>query len=126
MSPPSKANGHEEGYDDSKWSFDSFIRELKEKEEKHKARKECTFRKVLSSLGGPEKDGTPSTCELPLSIVNAWQTRSDGMALAEAKARSDNQKREVRTESFHDGIAVTRRSMGSPKSNRDDNYDACG
>lgn len=94
-SPPSQAYGHEEEHDDSEWSFDLFIRELSEKEQKHEARKERTFRKVLSSLGGPENDETSMAGELPPSILRAWQTRGNDMALAKAKARSDSQKREV-------------------------------
>lgn len=57
----------------SPWSFDAFLRDQEQKELQHEARKEQTFQRVLSALGGPTKIET----ELPPDVLLAWESRKD-------------------------------------------------
>lgn len=90
-SPPS-AVAEAEPVSDSNRTFDSILEEQRSKEKQLEARKECTFRRVLSALGGPAMD----SASLPPDVLLAWETRNEKIAIAEEKAKQTQQKLKVR------------------------------
>lgn len=77
---------------DSNRTFDSILEEQRSKEKQLDARKESTFRRVLSALGGPAMDHAA----LPADVLLAWETRNEKLTIAEEKAKETQQKLKVR------------------------------
>lgn len=89
---PSSAVAVAESVSDSDRTFDSILDEQRSKEKQLEARKECTFQRVLSALGGP----TMASASLPPDVLLAWETRNEKIAIAEEKAKETRQKLKVR------------------------------
>lgn len=89
---PSSAGAVTESVSDSNRTFDSILEEQRSKEKQLQARKECTFQRVLSALGGPAMD----SASLPPDVLLAWETRNEKIAIAEEKAKETRHNLKVR------------------------------
>ncbi|CAM9878211.1 unnamed protein product [Ascophyllum nodosum] len=67
----------------STWDFDSYLAEQQRNHEDHEVRREQTFQRVLSALGGPVAD--PPT--LPLDVLNAWDAHNGKVVTTELEAK---------------------------------------
>lgn len=88
--------GTEEAPSDALWTFETMLVEQRRKEVQHEARKECTFRRVLSALGGPAADtGAADTAGLPPNVLLAWEARNEKLAVEAKNTQLRQQKLKV-------------------------------